>query len=270
MAIEFKRIIGMAYISIGETEMAKIFISYRRRDDSGRAEQIYAGLISADFKPADVFLDAGSIDAGADWNREIRQHLDESRVVLAVIGINWLADGRLQRDDDYVRLEIATALTAPSKIIIPVLVDGAEMPDPFDLPDDLKGLTSRQGRWLSHRSPNSFNHDLTQLVKHVRQYFLARIIVKHKTQLPLLGSEPIQILVNDQMLSVLRHNQEETYEFIAGDYTLIAKVKEKIYVIVGLNTPSLNILLEPGEERHIYTGTRMNEFLMTVLFLEER
>jgi hypothetical protein len=74
-------------------------------------------------------------------------------VLIAVIGNGWLIsrDGkrRLENSEDYVRIEIATALERDIRLI-PVLVDGASMPQPGDLPDDLKALARRNALQLSH------------------------------------------------------------------------------------------------------------------------
>jgi len=56
---------------------------------------------------------------------------------------------RLEKPDDFVRLEIATALKRGIRVI-PVLVDGVSMPRPGDLPDDLKSLVRRQALRVTH------------------------------------------------------------------------------------------------------------------------
>ena len=68
--------------------------------------------------------------------------------VLAVIGPDWLTDrdehGRRRLDlaTDTVRIELATALRRPGPVI-PVLVGGAIMPQPEDLPADVATLARR-------------------------------------------------------------------------------------------------------------------------------
>jgi tetratricopeptide (TPR) repeat protein len=71
--------------------------------------------------------------------------------LLAVIGRNWLNvsddDGsrRLDNPHDFLRVEIATALEA-GIYVIPVLVAGAKMPRPNDLPEDLVQLSRRHAQ----------------------------------------------------------------------------------------------------------------------------
>ena len=66
-------------------------------------------------------------------------------MLIAVIGKGWLiscdqeGQRRLDNPEDFVRIEIATALKRDIRVI-PVLVDGASMPRSRDLPDDLKAL----------------------------------------------------------------------------------------------------------------------------------
>jgi hypothetical protein len=83
-----------------------------------------------------------------------------------VIGKQWLPSvdeagkRRLDDPDDFVRLEIATALKRNIRVI-PVLVDAASMPRSNDLPDDLKLLVRRNALELSH---SRFNADFGRLV----------------------------------------------------------------------------------------------------------
>jgi hypothetical protein len=87
-------------------------------------------------------------------------------VLIAVIGKHWLlsSDGegkrRLDNPEDFVRVEIATALKRNIRVI-PVLVDGASIPRSSDLPDDLKLLARRNALEFSH---SRFNADFGRLV----------------------------------------------------------------------------------------------------------
>lgn len=132
--------------------MATIFISYRRDDTPGFAGRLEDDL-SERFGDAQVFRDR-EIPAGSDFARYLEAQLSEAAVVLVVIGRHWLdlrdAEGRLRLDSptDWVRREVEAALagTAP---IVPVLVGGATMPWPDQLPDSLAPLAGRQAFSLS-------------------------------------------------------------------------------------------------------------------------
>ena len=74
--------------------------------------------------------------------------------MLVVIGKQWLTAvdetgvRRLHDPQDYVHLEIMAALERKIRII-PILVSGARMPRPQDLPPDLIPLTRRQAVEIS-------------------------------------------------------------------------------------------------------------------------
>lgn len=125
----------------------KIFISYRRADSRVHAELIYTKL-AKHFGLADVFFDVEEIDLGDDFARIIEQRVGACDVLLAIIGPQWLtADDdqgrrRLHQPNDYVRHEIASALSRGIRVI-PVRVRGAPIPQTEDLPEDIRALTAR-------------------------------------------------------------------------------------------------------------------------------
>jgi hypothetical protein len=142
----------------------RIFICYRRDDAEGYAGRIYDRL-HARF-PGRVFMDVTGINPGADFSRVIQDTVGSCHVLLAIIGKQWLtiADSstkpRIQRDDDYVRHEIATALYR-NIAVIPVLVREAKMPGSDALPPDLAGLSTRNALEISD---DDFEHDALRLV----------------------------------------------------------------------------------------------------------
>lgn len=114
-----------------------IFISYRRIDAA------YAGRLSdalvQRFGGDRVFLDVDAIVAGKDFEARIGKAIDQSSVVIAVIGQHWYA-GKENRNEadglehkDYVRFELAVALEK-NVPIVPVLVGDTEMPEAARLP----------------------------------------------------------------------------------------------------------------------------------------
>ena len=134
--------------------MGGIFISYRRGDSEGQARALSIEL--AKYVGEDsVFMDVDSIALGRDFRQALHERLESCDAMLALIGPNWLdiKDGagkrRLEDPDDYVRQEVATALIRNIPVT-PVLLQGATMPAPDRLPDDLKDLAFRNGFELSH------------------------------------------------------------------------------------------------------------------------
>ena len=128
--------------------MLNVFISYRRDDSAG-----YAGRLADSLEPllgaGKIFRDVEDIRPGDDFVQAITQNLQKANVVLVVIGKNWLnakndqAALRLHDPNDYVRLEIETALKFQHQLI-PVLVDNAKMPKPEDLPASIASIANRQ------------------------------------------------------------------------------------------------------------------------------
>jgi TIR domain len=149
--------------------MAGIFISYRRDDAAGDTGRLSDMLISR-FGRRQVFMDVDMIDPGSDFVEQLEGSLSECQVLIAVIGPRWATvqdeDGnrRLDNPDDFVRLEIAQALAAGIRVY-PVLVGGARMPRPRDLPEDLQALSRRHAHELSH---TRFRSDASELIEHLR------------------------------------------------------------------------------------------------------
>ena len=129
-----------------------IFINYRPQASPGYAGRLFDHL-STHF-PGRVFMDVDTIEPGTDSVEVIEQELGSCEVLIVVISDQWLslsdASGNRRLDDpgDAVRLEIAEALKRNIRVI-PVLVEGAAMPRPEDLPPELARLTRRNPIELS-------------------------------------------------------------------------------------------------------------------------
>jgi hypothetical protein len=145
--------------------MARLFISYRREDSGGWAGRVFDHL-SQRFDRDQLFMDIDTIEPGLDFVEAIRQAVESCDVLIAFIGRHWLTatdpagQRRLENPEDFVRLEIATALARNIRVI-PVLVQDAPMPRVTDLPDDLKQLNRRNALQISD---TRFNHDVGQLI----------------------------------------------------------------------------------------------------------
>lgn len=111
-------------------------------------------------------MDVDSLTPGVDFVNSLEESVAACDVLVAVIGQRWLVasdehgNRRLNRADDFVRIEIATALRRDVRVI-PVLVEGALMPQPGDLPEDLKALVRRNALEVSH---TRFSVDSERLV----------------------------------------------------------------------------------------------------------
>src|SRR6266699_465958 len=120
-----------------------IAISYRREDSLPTAGRLYDRL-QAKFGKNNVFMDFDSIPPGMDFREQIKQMIERSKLVIAIIGPHWLgeqpdASRRIDNPADFVRLEIAYALERGIPVI-PVLVNNTPMPPPEKLPQEIEGL----------------------------------------------------------------------------------------------------------------------------------
>jgi hypothetical protein len=121
----------------------RIAISYRRVDSAAIVGRIFENL-DRHFDAGEVFMDIDAIPYGEDFRDVIAATLEQARVVVLVIGKKWLGglrhgQSRIMEPTDPVRAEIETALRLNLRII-PVLVEGAAMPNPSDLPESLQRL----------------------------------------------------------------------------------------------------------------------------------
>ena len=142
-----------------------IFINYRRRDAAGTTGRLYDHLEQS-FHPDQLFMDVEDIPPGLDFVTMLEDEVRKCDVFLAVIGPSWLdiKDGQgrrlLDRGTDFVRIEIEAALRQ-RKLVIPVLVEGGEVPAPADLPTTIRSLARRSAIEISHER---FKSDVQDLV----------------------------------------------------------------------------------------------------------
>src|ERR1700758_513722 len=143
----------------------KIFISYRRRDDPGGAGRLFDALNEA-FDPDRLFLDVDSIEPGQDFVEVIEDRVAKSAILLAVIGQHWIdatddrGNRRLDNAQDYVRIEIETALKQNTRVI-PVLIGDAKMPAAEALPESIRKLARHNAVMLRYAR---FPDDIANLV----------------------------------------------------------------------------------------------------------
>jgi hypothetical protein len=146
--------------------MAGIFISYRREDAAAYAGRI-ADALAPYFRTNQIFLDVETIPPGVDFPTFLRRRLENSNALLVLIGKRWLdcvderGERRLDQPDDFVRLEIATALQQGVRTI-PLLLDGARMPQASELPPDLAQLPRQNAIEITH---GRFHRDIAVLAE---------------------------------------------------------------------------------------------------------
>jgi SIR2-like domain/TIR domain len=147
----------------------KVFINYRHDDTQGTAWALYLKLEER-LGAENVFFDNGTLRPGVEWFDEIKARLAQSAAFIALIGPNWMSSltARLQQSgEDYVVTELDLALrSAPQVIVIPVLVDDAEPPDPRRLPPALMALSDRHVERLRH---TNLREDIDNLIARLDQ-----------------------------------------------------------------------------------------------------
>lgn len=141
-----------------------VFISYRRGDAGDVVGRIYDRLVDRFGKPH-VFKDVDSIPLGVDFRKHLADSVGECRVFLAIISRGWLqqTDGerRIDQPNDFVRIEMEAALQRKIPVI-PVLVQGAALPNEQDLPASLRELAYRNAAVV--RADPDFNADIVRLM----------------------------------------------------------------------------------------------------------
>lgn len=149
------------------TPLGGIFVSYRRADSHAITDRIYERLAQV-FGREYVFKDVDNIPAGLDFRGVIDRAVQQSRIILVVIGRQWATLGsengrpRIFEPNDYVRLEIESGLQNPNIILIPVLVDGAAMPSVDSIPPSIESLVFRNA--VVVRNDPDFEMDVRRLV----------------------------------------------------------------------------------------------------------
>jgi len=150
----------------------KVFVSYRRSDTPDVSGRIYDELVRH-FGDQTVFKDVDDIPLGVNYAVFLNDVVQQSSVMLVVIGANWLAvtdergQRRLDQPDDLVRIEVAAALEGGIPIV-PLLVQGAPMPRQSELPKELAALSLYNGTPI--RPDPDFHWDMGRLIRQLEPY----------------------------------------------------------------------------------------------------
>jgi hypothetical protein len=165
-----------------------VFISYRRSDT-----QDLAGRLADRLRHArgvrEVFIDVEEIAPGVDFVARLREALQACDLCLVLVGHAWRGvrdTGPARMDDpaDFVRLEVATALTMAGKVL-PVLANGAAMPAPEVLPAGIQPLTRINAVELRHAH---FDRDLDVLLDAMQGRAPPTALAKYFRRHPVLAA----------------------------------------------------------------------------------
>ena len=121
-------------------------------------------------------MDIDSIPFGIDFRAHIEQALQGCKVLIAIVGPNWLGKrilfkSRILDRTDPVRLELQTALMG-NVPIIPVLLDGTKMPEPTQLPEDLRRFVNYNAAEFD--SGRDFDRHTEKLIRAVDSLLLGK------------------------------------------------------------------------------------------------
>jgi hypothetical protein len=116
------------------------------------------------FGNSNVFMDSDSLDPGVDFPKAIAQAITACDVLIALIGSDWTGasagHSRISDQKDWVRREVETALDGGIRVI-PVLLEGAQLPPPQDLPAGLLRIRDKNAPTLT---ATTFNDDVRRLI----------------------------------------------------------------------------------------------------------
>ena len=123
--------------------------------------------LTQEFGTDRVFMDIDSMPAGVDFHDHLQEILADCGALLVVIGKSWRSQrkgqpARIMDPDDWVRVEVETALQR-SIPVVPLLIDGASLPNRDQLPESLWPLLRRNA--LPVDSGRDFHAQLTRLVR---------------------------------------------------------------------------------------------------------
>lgn len=146
--------------------MPKITVSYRRDDSEAITGRIFDRLVAHYGKDA-VFRDIDNIPPGVDFRMHIDDALQQTDVLIVVIGRRWIGSARpgstrIHNEEDPVRIEVETALRR-GIAVVPVLVGDTRMPTATQLPASLKEFAFRNAVRVD--SGQDFDHHTERLLR---------------------------------------------------------------------------------------------------------
>jgi len=201
--------------------------------------------LKASFGANNVFRDMYNIPAGSDFRSVINEAVGSTDICLVIIGLQWLnvkdAQGKRRLDDpnDFVRIEVESALKNPRTRVIPVLVDNAVMPVADELPDSLAELAYRNA--VRVRTDPDFPHDMEILTRQLEHPTRQRVMRSLWLILPLLF-----LLIPGFYLFTAQKGKETGIPTATLAATVTVLPSETATVIPSTSTPLVEPIA-PGE-----------------------
>jgi len=193
------------------TKRGSVFISYRR-EDAGQHVLHLIRALQPPLSDEQLFYDRESLRAGDRWKERLREEIAKCSVFLALIGKKWLqarneASGRRRLDErgDWVRTEIELALertAASGLVVVPLLLDGASMPEAAHLPESIAALCDHQAHRLRTATRSDWEHDVREVLE----------IISDQGGLA-LAVAPLVIDIDDPEVGAIHFANEATQSF---------------------------------------------------------
>lgn len=218
-------------------KMPLVFISYRREDE-GPATRFLKSELDRLFGTEQIFMDTDDIRAGMEWEKTLRQKINEATVLICVIGKNWMSlkdqyhRRRIDASNDWVRQEIELSMSRNIKII-PLLM-GVDLPVEEALPETIKSLGKYQSLSLS---ATNWRIDIQALLKELINSGISRVKMDILDGRPILTEEeqlyePYPKPLSEERITELlkAHEDWKTIQYPFYDHTpAVGKVLERHY-----------------------------------------
>lgn len=128
-----------------------IFISYRRKGGSERAELVKAVLEKNGYRANRIFMDTHSLRSG-DFREKIKEAISESVDIIVLINNGCFDD---IKDEDYFVFELSEAVRLQKNIVL-CFFDEVSSIDVSKLPDTLKSIPYHNAVKYNNEYPNAF------------------------------------------------------------------------------------------------------------------
>ena len=147
-------------------------------------------------------MDRHTIRMGQEFPREIQNAIIGASVMLVLIGNHWLDVGgsnSIQEPTDWVRREIEEGLKRSGLAIVPVLLEGARLPNEDELPASVRKLAFRNTATLP---ADDLRTEVTELVDEIQLGRISDLFAAGRTApvLHLIGDEPRRFRINNEMV----------------------------------------------------------------------
>jgi hypothetical protein len=225
--------------------MSTIFLSYRRGDAKGTTGRLFDWL-EEHYGSDGIFMDTDDIPLGVDFRKHIQRYIAQAEVLLAVIGSQWNGLGpngkrRLSDKADWIRIEIQLALEA-QVAVVPLFVDGTDLPIPGRLPRSLRELAFHQAEHID--SGRDFPSHFERLVKK-----LDKLIEGRRAERFLSASPPSLVTRASVMPSATQLSPVETPRTVVAKPAKQASRRQAEPCVISVAEDLANQLAAIGKEK---------------------